>query len=261
MGDPTSTVVNYNFAEYTGSNGLNKTHFVQGAPDRMVTAGLDNQSTLRVFTWEDGLSSAYVRTMSISSITTAYNETAPDGTDWYSVGFPGNISGATFRDGNYLFAFDGGINAPERPRAFVRLETVTAISLIGIPLFLFASAEYDIWNPDYAFAMAALGTQGNEIGIGLAVGGGTIGYPQFAVGYKDDFVVYTVTASNATQISRFGDYFSVRPIPGSEDAGFAAESYDVLQNVAGQTCAMSGCRAVARYTEFSRGEEGLEGPN
>jgi hypothetical protein len=261
MADPTSTVVNYNFAEYTGSNGLNKTHFVQGAPDRMVTAGLDNQSTLRVFTWEDGLSSAYVRTMSISSITTAYNETAPDGTDWYSVGFPGNISGATFRDGNYLFAFDGGINAPERPRAFVRLETVTAISLIGIPLFLFASAEYDIWNPDYAFAMAALGTQGNEIGIGLAVGGGTIGYPQFAVGYKDDFVVYTVTASNATQISRFGDYFSVRPIPGSEDAGFAAESYDVLQNVAGQTCAMSGCRAVARYTEFSRGEEGLEGPN
>ena len=25
---------------------------------------------------------------------------------------------------------------------------------------LTATAEYDIWNPDYAFAMAALGTQG-----------------------------------------------------------------------------------------------------
>ncbi len=61
----------------------------------------------------------------------------------------------------------------------------------------------------------SLGTQGSEVGIGLAVGGGTIGYPQFAVGYKNDFVVYTVTASNATQVSRFGDYFSVRPIPGS----------------------------------------------
>lgn len=270
MADPTSTVVNYNFTEYSGSNGLNKTHFVQGAPDRMVTAGLDNTSTLRVFTWEDDEGSAFVRTVPISSITTAYNETAPDGTDWYAVSFPGNITGATYRDGNYIFAFDGGINAPGRPRAFVRLETVTPMSIIGIP-FLFAAEEYDIWNPDYAFAMAALGTQGSEIGIGLAVGGGTIGYPQFAVGYKDDFVVFTVTASNATQTflvdsdgdgipetpaSRFGDYFSVRPIPGSEDAGFAAESYDVLQNVAGQTCVMAGCRAVARYTEFSRGQKG-----
>ena len=257
MADPTSTVVNYNFTEYSGSNGLNKTHFVQSAPDRMVTAGLDNTSTLRVFTWEDDEGSAYVRTVPISSITTAYNETAPDGTDWYAVSFPGNISGATYRDGNYIFAFDGGVNVPGRPRAFVRLETVTPTSIFGIP-FLFATEEYDIWNPDYAFAMAALGTQGDEIGIGLAVGGGTIGYPQFAVGYKDDFVVYTVTASNATQISRFGDYFSVRPIPGSEDAGFAAESYDVLQNIAGQTCAMAGCRAVVRYTEFSRGEGLIE---
>jgi hypothetical protein len=249
MANPSSTAVHYNFTEYSGSNGLNKSHFVQSVPDRMVVAGLDNTSTLRVFTWEDSDASAYVRTVPISSITNTYTETAPDGTDWYAVSFPGNISGATYRNGTYLFAFDGGVNAPGRPRAYVRLETVTPISIIGIP-FLFATGEYDIWNPDYAFASAALGTQGNEIGLGLAVGGGTIGYPQFAVGYKDDFVVYTVTATNATQISRFGDYFSVRPIPGS--ARFAAETYDVLQSVAGKTCAEAGCRAVARYVEFGR---------
>lgn len=249
MADPASTVVHYGFTELSGSNGLNKTHFVQGVPDRMVVAGLDDTSTLRVFTWEDGESSAYVRTTGISSITNEYTETAPDGTDWYAVSFPGNISGATFRDGKYIFAFDGGVDAPRRPRAYVRLETVTPKEILGIP-FVFATAEYDIWNPDYAFAMAALGTQGEEIGIGLAVGGGTIGYPQFAVGYKDDFVVYTVTSSSATQISRFGDYLSVRPIPGSQS--FAAEVYDVLQNVPGETCAMAGCRAVARYVEFGR---------
>jgi hypothetical protein len=215
----------------------------------MVLGGLDNTSTLRVFTWEDSDASAFVRTVPVSSITNSYTETAPDGTDWYAVSFPGNISGATYRSGRYLFAFDGGVNAPGRPRAYVRLESVTPSSILGIP-FLFASEEYDVWNPDYAFGSAALGTQGSEIGIGLAVGGGTIGYPQFAVGYKDDFVVYTVTATNATQISRFGDYFSVRPIPGS--ARFAAETYDVLQNVAGKTCAEAGCRAVARYVEFGR---------
>lgn len=246
MADPASTVVNYNFTEYSG-NGLNKTHFVQGAPDRMVLAGLDNTSSLRVYTWEDSAASAYAWTAGISSITTAYNETAPDGTDWYAVSFPGNITGATFRDGKYIFAFDGGIDAPGRPRAFVRLETVMPDRVLGIP-FVFATEEYDVWNPDYAFAMAALGTQGNEIGMGLAVGGGTIGYPQFSVGYKDDFVVYTVTSSTATQGSRFGDYFSVRPIPGSQDAGFAAESYDVV----------TGPSAIARYTEFSR--PGLPGP-
>ena len=249
MASPSSSVVHYDFTEYSGSNGLNKTHFVQNAPNRMVVAGLDNVSTLRVFTWEDSAGSPFVRTVPISSITNTYTETAPDGTDWYSVSFPGNISGATYRGGSYMFAFDGGVSAPGRPRAYVRLETVTPIQILGIP-FLFATAEYDIWNPDYAFAMAALGTQGSEIGMGLAVGGGTLGYPQFAVGYKDDFVVYTVTGSSATQISRFGDYFSVRPIPGS--ASFAAESYDVLQNVAGQTCAVGSCRAVARYTEFGR---------
>ena len=69
-------------------------------------------------------------------------------------------------------------------------------------------------------------------------------------------MVFGVTASNATQVSRFGDYFSVRPIPGSTDSGFAAESYDVLQNVPGQICAVGGCRAVARYIEFSRAVEG-----
>jgi hypothetical protein len=249
MADPTSTVVHYDFTEYSGSNGLNKTHFVQGAPDRMVLAGLDNTSTMRVFVWPDSDASAFVRTVGVSSITTNYTETAPDATDWYGVSFPGNITGATYRGGTYVFAFDAGVNAPGRPRAYVRLETVTPLQIFGFPLVA-ATAEYDIWNPDYAFAMAALGTQGKEIGMGLAVGGGTIGYPQFAVGYKDDFVVYTVTNSNATQVSRFGDYFSVRPIPGSTN--FAAEGYDVLQSVAGQTCASAGCRAVPRYVEFGR---------
>lgn len=243
MADPASTVVNYDFTEYSGSNGLNKTHFVQGVPDRMVVAGLDDTSTLRVYTWEDDAGSAYVRTVGISSITTNYTAPAPDGTDWYANSFPANITGGTYRDGDYLFAFNGGVDGPARPRAFVRLETVTPMEILGIP-FLFVTEEYDIWNSDYAFAMGVLGTQGGEIGIGLAVGGGTIGFPQFAVGFKDDFFVRIVTSSNAVQGTRFGDYLSVRPIPGS--SRFAAEFYDTLATSTG------GARAVARYVEFGR---------
>ena len=71
------------------------------------------------------------------------------------------------------------------------------------------------------------GLLSNEIGITLAVGGGTLGFPQFAVGYKNDFEVFQVTNSNATQTSRFGDYVCNRLIPGGL---FAAEVYDVVLN-------------------------------
>ncbi len=53
MTNPAATSIGYGWAELTGSNGLNKSHFIQGAPDRMVIGSLDNSSTLRVFTAKD----------------------------------------------------------------------------------------------------------------------------------------------------------------------------------------------------------------
>jgi hypothetical protein len=269
IANPAANVVNYSFAELTGSNGLNKTHFVQGAPGRMVVGSLDNSSTLRVFTWRDGESSIpSPSTIGISQIQQGanYTSTAPDGSDWLAVSFPGNITGATYRSvipglgvpsrEEYLFAFDAGANAGGgRPRAYVRLETLTP-SGDGYQV----SSEYDIWNSDYAFAMAALGSDKDlvrpDIAIALAVGGGTVGYPQVSVGFKDDFVVYQVTSSNATQTTRFGDYFSGRLVPGSGSL-FATEAYDVILNplppgVPSGTCATVGCTANMRFVEFGR---------
>ena len=265
MANPAATVVNYAFARLTGSNGLNKTHFVQGAPGRMVVGSLDNSSTLRVFTWPDSVDTISPSTVAISQIQQGANYTstapAPDNSDWVAVSFPGNISGATYRSvipglgqpsrDEYLFAFQAGVNAAlGRPRAYVRLETLTpaggGYNAIG---------EYDIWNPDYAFAMGGLGTAGTEIGIALGVGGGTIGYPQFAVGFMNDFVVFQVTGSNATQVTRFGDYIAPRLVPG---AGlFAVELYDVILNplppgTTSGSCATVGCSANMRYVEFGR---------
>jgi hypothetical protein len=190
----------------------------------------------------------------------SYTSTAPDGSDWLAVSFPGNITGAAYRNvltglgspsrEEYLFAFDAGANAGGgRPRSYVRLETLTPS---GDNYTAFA--EYDVWNNDYAFAMAALGSDGTEIGITLAVGGGTLGYPQHSVGYKDDFVVYQVTNSNATQTSRFGDYLSNRLISGGL---FAAEVYDVILNplppgVTSGTCVTVGCTANMRFVEYGR---------
>ena len=265
MANTAATTLHYGFAELTGSNGLNKTHFVQGAPGRMVVGSLNDSSTLNVFTWKDGDSSIpSPATVKVSQIqqAAAYTSKAPDGADWLASSFPGNITGAAYRSvipglgqpsrDEYLFAFDAGVNPPGRPQSYLRLETLTTSGDNYTPF-----AEYDVWNSNYAFAMGALGSDGSQIGITLAVGGGTLGYPQNSVGYKDDFVVYQVTNSNATQSPlRFGDYFSNRLIPGPEGS-FAAETYDVILNplpagVPSGTCATVGCAAKMRFVQYSR---------
>src|SRR5215210_3273940 len=79
----------------------------------------NNTSTLRVFTWPDDSGSIAQTTVGISQIQTAYTSLAPDGTDWYAISFPGNITSGAYRNrgerDEYLFAFDAGVNAPGRP--------------------------------------------------------------------------------------------------------------------------------------------------
>ena len=139
--------------------------------------------------------------------------------------------------------------APESPEpakgGWLTKSTWVALAvLLGLACFMFGIlAQREVFTTD-----------GIQIGITLAVGGGTVGYPQFSVGYKDDFLVYQVTSSNATQISRFGDYVSNRPIAGGL---FAAEVYDVILNplpagVTSGSCSTVGCTANMRFVEYGR---------
>jgi hypothetical protein len=270
IANPAVPVVHYNFTEFTGCSSLKYDHFVQGAPGRMVVGCLDNQSQMFIYTWRDGANPDSRARVAIPSVRqgNSYTSMDPDGIDWLgdfnngkdgSLGtWPGMISGATFRPtaggDEYLFAFQAGQNPPRRPQAYVRLQSLTPRGS-GYA----RTTEYDIWNANYAYAMAALGSDGGEIGINLAVGGGTVGYPQMAVGYKDDFVVYQVTQNNGTQRQpdghvRFGDYLSVRPIP-ANISRFGAAVYDVtLPSGApsGSTCLTVTCSANARFVEFGR---------
>ena len=265
MVNPSATSVGYQFAEYTGSAGLNKNHFIQNAPGRMVVGSLDSGAKLRVFTWDDG--SATIPAPNIVDISTiqtgTYTSGLADGSDWVAVGFPGNITGGTYRRvaqfgasprEEYMFAFTAGTDGAGRPRPFVRLETLTPTGATTYSV----SEEYDIFNPDYAYAVAAVGSGTNivlpEIGLSLFVGGGTIGYPRGVVGFKNDFVVYTVNDSDAAQGVRFGDYVNARPIPGTASR-FGTQTYSVrlpAGSSAGATCATAGCSANMNYVEFER---------
>jgi hypothetical protein len=268
-----SGTLNWDHVELTGSNGLNKSHFVQQAPNTMVVGSLDNSSTLRIFTLDDNSNTLNNTTVTLNNgIKTAYSSIAPDGIDWLAVSFPGNITGAVYRNrilfqqppqDEYIFAFDAGADPPGRPQAFVRLETL-ARSGNNFTVV----EEYDIFNTDRAFAMAALARDNTFVtpivGFTIAMGGGTFGYPQMAVGWQYLFTVYQVTNSNATQsfrsatgaiVSRFGDYLSARWIdgtPGGTD--FAAQVYDVILNPVPPggtaTCVAVGCVANPRYVRF-----------
>ncbi len=176
IANPSASVVNFGFAELTGSNGLNKSHFVQRAPARMVVGSLDNSSTMRVFVWNDQDNTISSSTVGISSINQGanYSSTGPDGADWLAVSFPGNITGAAFRNvslglgagtqDQYIFAFDAGQSPPGRPQAYVRLESLTP-SGGGFTV----AEEYDIWNGGFAFAMAALSSDSQLVRPEIAI--------------------------------------------------------------------------------------------
>jgi hypothetical protein len=173
MANPAVPVVHYDFTEFTGCSSLKYDHFVQGAPGRIVVGCLDNQSQMFIYTWSDGANPDARAKVAISPVQQgmSYTSKDPDGIDWLAATWPGMISGATFRrtaaGDEYLFAFQAGQNPPRRPQAYVRLESLTPRES-GYA----RTAEYDIWNANYAYAMAALGSDGYEIGINLAVGGG-----------------------------------------------------------------------------------------
>ena len=126
-----------------------------------------------------------------------------------------------------------------------------------------------MWNKNFAFAMAALGSpdlgepRADPIAMTLAAGGGTVGYPQVGVGFAGDPLVYAVTTSNATQWDpmnnqfRFGDYFGLRNILGSLTPHYATEVYEVRLNplppgMTSGTCMTVGCTARMRYVEFGQ---------
>ena len=156
IANPAAGVINYGFAELTGSSGLNKTHFVQGAPGRMVVGSLDSTSQLRIFTWLDSSNSITANTVGITHSRRARptRRSLPTAsTGWQS------HSPAT---------------SPARRTSSFQPNPAVAF----------------VWHPDYAYAMAALGSSGEEMGMTLAVGGGTLGYPQQAVGFRNDFVVF-----------------------------------------------------------------------
>lgn len=114
------------------------------------------------------------------------------------------------------------------------------IEMLGIDTATFTKlSQGQIWNPSYAFGLAALATNActQEIGVSLAYGGGPF-YPNHAVGFWGDNLLFTTTAGSATG-SSYGDFLSIRQNSASDLHGayFDAFGY-ALQNNATAGAAM-----------------------
>lgn len=244
--------ININFTNPSDSAVAYGGHVSQNTGDTVFWAGHNSTSQMRVFSWSENSGQYSWRDININSWQNSnYTSTCPDGTDWlnFLAGFPGSaVIGATRRFGGGLFggpdsevwlawtaASGGGFTHPH-------------VQIVQIDTSNWSvTNQWQIWNPDHAFAYPCLATNSNqEVGISLGWGGGNKYFASHAVGILGDFVVWFSEASDAA-INRWGDYVTVRQAS-PKSSLYAAVGYSVLQN----TPPVTGTRFNPRYILYGR---------
>jgi len=102
-----------------------------------------------------------------------------------------------------------------------------------------------------------------EIGLSLAFGGGGIDYPNHAVGFWGDFVVYGTTSGSVTT-GLYGDYTTIRQdtTPDLHGAFFDAFGYALNKGSSaggGKVLPQSEVNVDIRHVLFGRGGACLQG--
>jgi hypothetical protein len=231
-------------------------HLSQNTGDTVFWAGHNNTSQMRVFSLPENSNQYSWRSININSWPNSdYSSTCPDTgkTDWlkFLSGFPSSaVIGATRRFGGGAFggpasevwfawtaARGGGFPHPH-------------IQIVQIDTSNWSvTKQWQIWNPNFAFAYPCLATNANqEIGISLGWGGNTF-FANHAVGILGDFVVWYSELSDAA-ISRWGDFVTARQAS-PRTTLYAATGYSVLK----KTPPATGTRFNPRYVLFGRASE------
>ena len=208
-------------------------HVTQNTGDEAYWAGNDNNSTMRVFNWNESSTSYSWRDVGVNNWPNDRKLSsiiAKDNKDWLAAAndFPAfGVIGATRRGNEIWFAWtasngpgaNGGFNFPNAHIQVVKLDPTNNYKLLD---------QFAIWNNDHAFAYPALATNDRgEVGIALGWGGNTF-YANSAVGILGDFTVWYPELSD-TSTTRWGDFVTARqasPQPGL----FAGFGYVVLKD-------------------------------
>lgn len=223
-------------------------HLTHNALDEIFWAGHNSNSSIRVFSWQEGSNTYFWRDVGIGSWpnnNANLTSTSPDGQDWLTKlrDFPVNAvlgsTRVTARGNQIWFAWGApaGNNFRQPHVQWVALDRSNNFSLI---------TQQQIWNSAYAFSYPALAVNSNgEVGLSLEFGGGG-NYENHVVGFWGDFLVYLTTASNSGS-TRFGDCVTIRQ-DANRPARFDAFGYG---RVAAPPPA-GGVRSDTHYVVFGR---------
>jgi hypothetical protein len=222
-------------------------HLSQDTGDEIFWAGQNSNSSMRVFSLQEGSGTYFWRDIGVSSwATSGISSTAPDGQDWLTKlrDFPGGaVIGATRFSNQVWFAWSAGTdNNFQQPH----IEMVTLDRSNNFN----KSQQVQIWNNSYAFAYPALATNActGEVGLSLEYGGNG-NYENHVVGFWGDFVVYITTDTNVGT-TRYGDYVTIRQDPtAGNGAFFDAFGYGLET----PTPPQNGTQTDVRYVQFGRG--------
>lgn len=203
----------------------------QDTGDEVFWPGHNGTNQLRIFSWADSSDRVHWRDRAIDSYypnqggcinskgdickakghtasvapTPALNLSTPLSSDWLLRAADENIVGATRNGSTIWFAWNAApnpqLNIPQPYIEMVEFDTSAEYS---------KTSQVRIWNPDFAFGLPSLSSNActKEIGLSLDYGGGTQ-YPNHAVGFWGDYIVYPTTGGNVSDIY-FGDYVTIR---------------------------------------------------
>lgn len=183
-------------------------HIMQNNGNEVFWAVNRSSSRIQIFSWRENSTRWTWRSVGIGSWPNQdFSEIAPDTTNWLGPTFGGAILGAArriSREGTdeLFFAWTAGRsrNFPHPHIQGVRLDSSNFRVL----------DQFQIWNPNFAFAIPGLATNSNnEVAASLAVGGPTL-FPTHAVGIVEDGQYFGSTISDGA-LTRYGDYYTVRP--------------------------------------------------
>jgi hypothetical protein len=149
----------------------------QNIGPRAYFAGQKDNSTLRVFYWDDSSTLVYYRDVAVSSISENFSSVQPDGVNWLDSfsKVSKRILGATRVGSQVWYAWTGGIDG-----RFAQPHV--EIAIIDVPSLTLASERY-LWSPNFAFAYPDLATSSvGDVAIAYSWGGG-IFQPRTGIGF------------------------------------------------------------------------------
>jgi len=229
------STINYQYTNPGDSAFAWGSNVSQDTGDEVFWAGHVDNSTIRVFSLQEGSNTYFWRDIDVNNwANNTQVSNGPNGNNWFGHNLAAGwqfpmfaVIGITRRLDELWLSWtasngDGGFGGFNFPHPHVQLVKIDVNSYTLLE-------QMQVWNPDLAFGYPSLATNSeNEVGIVLGWGGGGSFHANSAVGIIGDYVVWYRDGSTWTH-TRWGDYVSARN-SSADSRLFAGFGYITVQD-------------------------------